>query len=174
MYVKVINVKNEEKEISLKKENALVFADSLMKLGNTEPLRDMQIAKRFFKDSYYGEPVMLVSDGKLLVHDFGKGVFFAPVIIFRGKLIEWKDIALYTHSIEEHNRKKRAIAEQHTFYLGAEHCPRYYGGYSAIGLVADLPTEEQIQEEIRLRYKKYREAPSSPGIQRVNHLSSNS
>lgn len=50
MYVQIINVKNE-KEISLKKENAMEFADSLMKLGNTEPLRDMQIAKRFFKDS---------------------------------------------------------------------------------------------------------------------------
>ena len=174
MYVKVINVKNEEREISLKKENAIEFADSLMKLGNTEYLDDVQTIKKFNKDSYNGEPVMLVNGGKILVKGFGNGTFVAPVIIFRGKVLEWKDIALYTHSYEEHNRKKRAIAEQHPFYLGAEHCPRYYGGYSAIGLVADLPTEEEIEEEIRLRYKKYREAPSSPGIQRVNHLSSNS
>lgn len=170
-YVKIINVKDEEKEISLKKENAMEFADSLMKLGNTEYLDDVQTIKKFNKDSYNGEPVMLVNGGKILVKGFGKGTFVAPVIIFRGKVIEWKDIALHTYSYDEHNRKKRAIAEKHTFYLGAEHCPRYYGGYSAIGLVADLPTEEQIEEELRLRYKKYREAPSAPGIQRVNHNS---
>ena len=47
MYVKIINVKNEEREIPLKKENAIEFADSLMKLGNTEYLDDVQTIKKF-------------------------------------------------------------------------------------------------------------------------------
>ena len=134
MYTTIINI-NNGKEITVANNKAMEFANAMMKISNIECI-NAQIVKDCVRGKH-DVPVMFVIDGNLVVSTNGKGTFVAPVILYKGKVLEWKDINFYSDSCKETNNKKKEVASQHTFYLGAEYCPRYYGGYSAIGIVAD-------------------------------------
>ena len=134
-YVTIMNLDNEHMDcVSI--SSAMELVNTFKTLGMTKHVINIPENKDIVKESYY-YPVMVIENSKLLTKCFGKGTFSAPAVLYKGKLVEWKDVAFYSNSCKEIRDKKNEVVSTHTFYLGAEYCPRYYGGYSAIGIVAD-------------------------------------